>query len=139
MSDAYGDMPDISQLTPATGRVGAPPSGTYGETAALHDLQRQLPAPTAPPQGQGMPAASPGMMPLPEPSGALPRSLTPGSIAPSTRPSEPLSTPLTQQTPIAETPSAQKRQMLEAWARDPTLSETMRTWAQMILDQLGQQ
>lgn len=136
MSDAYGDLPDISQLTPATGKVGAPASGTYGEGAALADLQRQLPPPTAP-QGQAAPG-SPGMMPMPEAGGALPRSLTPGSIAPTTRPAEPLSTPLTQQMPIGETPSAQQRQLLEAWASDPNLRETTRVWAQSVLAALGE-
>lgn len=134
MSDAYGEMPDISQLAPATGRVGAPASGTYGEKAALVDLQRQLPAPTVP---QGQPQAGPtpssGPLPLPGPSGALPKSIS----APSTRPAEPLSTPLTQPMPIAETPSGQQRQILQAWARDPNLRETTRIWAQGILDALG--
>jgi hypothetical protein len=137
MSDAYGGMPDISQLTPATGRVGQPASGTYGEGAPLADLQRQLPAPTAPPQGMdAAPSPAGGLMPEPPPGGALPRSLMPGSVAPTTRPSEAPSTPLTMPTPIAETPSEQQIQRLEAWARDPNVSETTRAWAQSILDSL---
>ncbi len=141
MSDAYGDMPDISQLTPATGRVGQPQSGTYGEAAALNEVEAALPAPTGAPAGPGMGAPSPssGPLPLAPPSGALPRSLMPGKIMPSTRPQEPLSTPLTQPIPVGETPSAQKVQLLQAWARDATLSETTRVWAQSILASLGQQ
>ena len=136
MSDAYrADTPDISQLTPATGRVGAPASGTYGEQQALRDIESALPAPTPGPAG-AQPAPSPGGgggLPLAPPSGALPRSI----MAPTTRPSEPISTPLAQPIPVGETPSQQKRQLLEAWSRDPSLSETTRLWAQSILDSLS--
>jgi hypothetical protein len=134
MSDPYG-MPDISQMAPATGPVGAPPSGTYGEGGPLQQLRDSLPAPAAPAAG---PAAGPsggggGAMPMPPPSGALPK----GISAPTTRPYEPMSTPLSQPIPVGETPSAQQRQQVEAWARDPSKSETFRMWAQSILDRLA--
>lgn len=137
MSDAYrADTPDISQLTPATGRVGQPATGTYGEKAALADLQRALPAPTPglTPPGAEPPVGTGGPLPLAAPSGALPRSIA----APSSRVAEPLSTPLTQPIPIGETPSEQLRQQVSAWANDPTRADTFRAWAQSILDRLGQ-
>ena len=137
MSDAYrADTPDISQLTPATGRVGAPASGTYGEQQALRDIESALPAPTPGPAG-AQPAPSPGGgggLPLAPPSGALPRSI----MAPTTRPSEPISTPLAQPIPIGETPNAVLRQRVRAWATDPTVSDSQRSWAQHILYMLGE-
>lgn len=137
MSDAFntvrGDTPDISQLTPATGRVGQPATGTYGEQQALADLERALPAPTATPEQEGPSfEATGGEMPLPPPSGDLPRSI----LAPSTRPDEPLATPPAQPVPIGETPSEQQIQWLQALVRDPNLRETTRMWAQSILDGL---
>jgi hypothetical protein len=134
VSDGYG-MPDVSQMAPAGGPVGAPASGTYGEGAPLTALRESLPAPTGAAAEAG-PAAGPapgGPLPLPSPSGALPAGLS----APSTRPYEPLSTPLTQATPVGETPSARNRQQVEAWAKDHTKSETFRAWAQSILDRLA--
>lgn len=139
MSDAYGGrpaVPDISQLAPANGRVGVPASGTYGEKAALAELEGSLPPPTVAQEQGGAPLpGGGGPLPLPGPSGALPRSIA----APSTRPMEPMSTPLAQPMPIGETPSAQLRQQIEAWARDSSKSETFRAWAQSMLDRLAQQ
>jgi hypothetical protein len=128
-------MPDVSQMTPATGRVGAPASGTYGEKAALADTMAALPAPTpglTPPGADRAPSGAGGPLPLSPPSGALPRSIG----APSTRPHEPMATPLTQPMPIAEEPSMQLRQQVEAWAHDPQRSDTFRAWAQSILNRM---
>jgi hypothetical protein len=129
-------MPDISQMAPATGAVGAPPSGTYGEKAALAELEAALPAPTTPDGAAAGPGGGGGggMLPVAGPSGALPRSIG----APTACPYEPMSTPLSQPIPVGETPSAQTRQQVEAWARDPQRSETFRAWAQSILDRLTQ-
>jgi hypothetical protein len=133
MSDPYG-MPDISQMAPAGGPVGAPPSGTYGEGGPLQQLRDSLPAPTGPQSSPpGATGGGGGPLPLPPPSGALPANIA----APSNRPYEPMSAPLPQPIPVGETPSAQTRQQVEAWARDPSRSETFRLWAQAILDRLA--
>ena len=125
------EMYEPSKLSPASGSQSAPTSGRYGDQIELDRLQSGMrqPRPTAPSPSEPSISPGPALMPSPPPSGPLPRSLT----APTTRPNEPISTPLTPDEPIAELPPMQRTQLLEAVARDPTVSETTRRFALTLL------
>jgi hypothetical protein len=93
-----------------------------------------LPAPTVTEPGAG-PAAGGGggALPLPPPSGALPANLA----APSNRPYEALSTPLSQPIPVATEPTQQQIQLWQAWSRDPS-RPALQEFARIALDRLAQ-
>jgi len=127
-------MPEIEKMAPATGRQGAPASGTYGEGAQLDDLKAQLPPMEQHPEQSGA-ATAPlppmgGPMPQPAPSGGLPA----GIMSPSRRPSEPVGTPLSLPPPMGTTGPEQRIQMLQAIVNDPTRDPVFREWAQGLLD-----
>jgi hypothetical protein len=120
---------DIAAMTTAVGRQGAPNSGTYGEKAALDELQSELPQPEpAAPQSPQPTMPSGGGFQQP-PSGGLPKAI----FAPTKRPEEPVSTPLSMPMPIADAPTEQQIQTLQAWATNPNASQVFREWAQAAL------
>jgi hypothetical protein len=130
-------MPDVASQQPASGGQNKPASGTYGEGAALQQLEAQLPGTGGGPGGPGpvqpTPApVGPGLPP--RQSGALP-----GAIAAPTRnPDEAISTPLTTTAPVGAMPSEQRIQMYRFLATTPSVSETTRAWAQSVLASFGQ-
>jgi hypothetical protein len=131
------DVPDIATMAPASGRVGAPDSGTYGEKAQAAQLEADLPSssPSPGPSPQALPPMGGGMPTPPPPSGA--GGLPAGIIAPTRRPGEAVSTPLSMPAPVAATSSEQQIQTLQMWANDPQRSQIFREWAQIALEKLG--
>jgi hypothetical protein len=133
------DVPDIATMAPASGAVGKPESGTYGEKAQAAQLAADLPstdagaAPGGPPQA--LPPMGGGMPTPPPPSGA--GGLPAGITAPTRRPGEAVSTPLSMPAPVAATSSEQQIQTLQMWANDPQRSQMFREWAQIALEKLG--
>src|SRR5688572_6726752 len=114
------DMPDISQMAPATGRQGTPTSGAYGEKADLAELEASLP-PMEQPTGQPAPRPVPELpsgMTAPQSSG-LPQ----GMFAPSRRPDEAPGMPLTMGEPMPTTSPELRIAKLHEIATNPNNSE----------------
>lgn len=129
--------PDVLEQVPAGGGVNKPASGTYGEKADLARLQQELPSSeTAAPQRQVSPvppATSRGVASAQPPG--FPRGLT----LPTSRPDEPIATPLEQPTdPFAGTTDDRQRRiryltLLEQQATSPEVRE----WARIVRERLG--
>jgi hypothetical protein len=123
---------DITTMSPPGGGQNKPSSGTYGEGAALANLEAQLPGtPSSGAAGPGAvspPAMGPGLPP--RQSAGLPSAIA----APTRRPGEQVSTPLTAQAPMPSQPSEQRMQLFRALASSPNVSETTRVWAQSVVD-----
>jgi hypothetical protein len=131
------DVPDIAQMAPASGKVGAPSSGTYGEKAQADQLARDLPSSSGPggagPSPQPLPPMGGGMPQPAAPKGGLPA----GLMAPTRRPNEPVETPLTAPAPVAASSNEQLVQFAQMVATDPNVSQMFREWAQLQLEKLG--
>jgi hypothetical protein len=105
-------QPDVIDQLPAGGNPSEPQSGSYGDVVDLERLKSALP----------------GQQPS-EPAGVR--------AGPTRQPDVPISTPLTQTAPIGGIPSEQRIQLLEAWSRDPRMSqesrETIRGWLNRLI------
>lgn len=128
----------------STPNVNQPSSGTYGEKAAVANLESALP-PMAPAEGGPAAGAAPQsglsgdapLAPVPLPSRTPPQQ--PGGIpdvllGPTARPMEPAGAPVAAPLAFPETQqtSAQRRvQTLIGLSNDPAVSEETREWAQM--------
>ena len=117
------DVTTVLDQLPAGGGVNTPSSGSYGDVVELEALASALPG-AQPQESAPMAAAPPPMTPRPpQPaSTGLPAAL----FAPTTQPDVPVGTPLTQTTPVGGTPQEQRIQLLDAYARDPNMSEVSR-------------
>jgi hypothetical protein len=125
------EMPMIEQMAPASGGVGEPSSGSYGEKQQVADLEAALPPmeqPTGQPAPRPVPPMAPGML-APQ-SGGLPK----GMMLPSRRPEEAPGAPLSMQAPM---PSTTPEQRIAKWheiASNPNNSEEFRRLARMLLE-----
>jgi hypothetical protein len=132
------DAPDVNQLTPASGKQGAPSSGTYGEGADLARLQQELPTapagapPMEQPGGGVMPTVAPPQMgSAPQAPGTLPAGLT----APSRHPDMPVSQALTPNMgpQFVGTPREQRIQILHALTMSNDVSAETKEVASTML------
>jgi hypothetical protein len=132
------ESPDVLEQVPAGGGMNKPESGTYGEKAALADLQKQLPV-----QDQQQPG--PAMQPTPGPMGGRPApssGLPPGLMAPTRQPDVPVSTPLTGQSavgsPLAGAADVRQKRLLllDALSQSPEVSPETREWASIMKQKL---
>lgn len=126
--------------------MNAPTSGTYGEGADLERLKASLPAgavggkPAPAPTGPPMSAEPPMPMspnPVGRPPGAAPPPGVPaGLVMPTSRPDQPVSTPLSAAPAIgpgAADPRQARVAILDALANDPAVSDETREWAGEVL------
>lgn len=127
------DNPNVATAVPAGGNVAKPASGTYGDGAELDRLESALPS--LQPQQSSPTVAAPSPM-TPRPPQAPMSGLPEGLFAPTTQPNVPVSTPPTQQAPVAGTPPEQRIQLLDAYANNPAFSETTRQFFASYRDKL---
>lgn len=139
---------DLDKRPLPDGPVNRPASGTYGERAELDRLQKSLPTMepgTGPAPGGQSTSAQPVRPAPPRPEGrpqtgaAAPPGVPSVLLAPSTRPDEPVGTPLSPP-PMAmggAVTSAQRRlQILQMLAESDEVSDDTREWAQIVLRQI---
>lgn len=127
------EVVDVIEQLPAGGNVAQPTSGSYGDVVELEALASALPG-AQPQQSSPMQAAPPPMTPRPPQPAAtgLPSAL----FAPTTQPDVPVGTPLTQTSPVGGSPQEQRIQLLDAYARDPNMSEVTRQLMARYRDRL---
>lgn len=133
---------------PMGGPVNQPASGTYGEKAALNNLQAQLPQmPPAvqPGPGQQGPPVSPqppitptqpGSEGRPQTGGALPPGVPSVIVQPTNQPNVPVSTPLQGPPapgPMAQTSAQRRLQILDTLANSPDVAKDTQEWAKMVM------
>ena len=134
-------MPDQTiEKTPTAGvSVNQPDSGTYGEKAAIADLEGQLPG------AGGPPGTSPETGPLPPPPisqpgrpGGRPANAPEGGPDVLLQPGGPGSTPEEAGTPgPVSNPESARLALLEQLAVSPEVSESTREWAKILLEALS--
>ena len=128
-----------------TPSVNQPASGPYGEQTALQNLKKSLPpgamgnpAPLpspAPASGPG-PAASPLPMGKPIAGGGGPGGLPSVLTGPTTRPAEPVTTPMQPMAPGQGATPPDMITVLYALASSPQVSPQTREWAQVTINKI---
>lgn len=131
---------------PMGGPVNQPASGTYGEKAAITNLQAQLPAMPVnqPPGGAQPPQIStdpvsptpPQREGRPATSAALPPGVPSVIVAPTDHPQIPVTTPLQGQPDagaMGQTAAQRRLQILDTLANSPDVAPETQQWAKMVM------
>lgn len=128
---------EVEKLPTGQTPINRPASGTYGEKAALDNLESALPTASSPGPMPG-PAAGPTPMSPTNPVRSSRESKIPGIPAPIMKPASVEPTPAGAMAPPSPVPAmsgAQRRlQILDMLATSPNVSETTREWAQRVMD-----
>lgn len=131
------DLPEVNKLPLDGPSPNKPASGTYGENAAVAQLQAQLPpVQERPPTAALPPITSTPARPLGDPP-RTPEGLPPGLVAPTRFPDVPVATPLAAPpvNPVAAAQSGREARLLvlQSLASAPNVSAVTREWAQTLV------
>ena len=130
---------EVEKLPVGQTPINRPASGTYGEKAALENLEAALPAASSSPGPMTGPAqAGPAPMSPTNPVRSSRQSNIPGVPAPVMKPSSVEPTPGGMAPPAIPnatmTGSQRRLQILDMLATSPNVSATTREWAQRVME-----